>query len=101
MDQLLVDHRDIVVFGTVSNQSCFYDRFEHVVLLSAPVEILLERVGRRTNNPHGRARTAGRDRTSPGLRRADASSRAKLELDGRRQPGDLADIIEKLGALVP
>lgn len=54
MDQLLVDHRDIVVSGTVSNQGHFYDRFEHVVLLSDPVEVLLDRVATRSNDPYGR-----------------------------------------------
>jgi shikimate kinase len=101
MDQLLVDHRDIVVAGTVSNQGCFYDRFEHVVLLSAPVEVLLDRVGTRTNNPYGRepeqrAEIVGYVATvEPLLRRT-----ATLELDARRQPTELADIIESLVAPV-
>ena len=102
MDQLLVDHRDIVVSGTVSNQGCFYDRFEHVVLFSAPVAVLLERVGTRTNNPYGGepAQRAEIVRyaaaVEPLLRRG-----ATLELDGRRPPAELADIIERLAALVP
>ena len=37
MDALLAEHPDVVVSGTVSNQGRFYDRFEHVVLLSAPL----------------------------------------------------------------
>jgi shikimate kinase len=99
MDQLLADHRDIVVAGTVSNQVRFYDRFEHVVLLRAPDETLLDRVGMRTNNPYGRepdqrAETVGYTATvEPLLRRG-----ATLELDGRRRPRDLADIIESLAA---
>jgi shikimate kinase len=102
MDQLLADHRDIVVAGTVSNQGRFYDRFAHVVLLSAPVEVLLDRVGTRTNNPYGRepgqrAEIVGYVATvEPMLRRG-----ATLELDGRRQPAELADIIESLVAPAP
>jgi shikimate kinase len=102
MDRLLLDHRDIVVAGTVSNQVRFYDRFEHVVLLSAPVEVLLDRVGTRTNNPYGRepgqrAEIVGYVATvEPMLRRG-----ATLELDGRRQPAELADIIESLVAPAP
>ena len=102
MDQLLADHRDIVVSGTVSNQGSFYDRFEHVVLLSAPVEVLLERVGARTNNPYGREPDQRAEiiryvaTVEPLLRRG-----VTLELDGRTQPAELADIIERLVAPVP
>jgi shikimate kinase len=102
MDQLLADHRDIVVSGTVSNQGSFYDRFEHVVLLSAPVEVLLERVSRRTTNPYGREPDQRAEivryvaAVEPLIRRG-----ATLELDGRSQPTALADIIEGLVALVP
>jgi shikimate kinase len=53
MDRLLASHRDVVVSGTVENQGRFYDRFEHVVLLSAPLHVLVERVSTRTNNPYG------------------------------------------------
>ena len=101
MDQLLADHRDIVVSGTVSNQGSFYDRFEHVVLLSAPVEVLLERVGARTNNPYGREPDQRAEiiryvaTVEPLLRRG-----VTLELDGRTQPAELADIIERLVAPV-
>jgi shikimate kinase len=102
MDQLLADHREIVVSGTVANQGRFYDRFEHVVLLSAPVEVLLERVGTRLNNPYGREPEQRAEIVAhvadvePLLRRG-----ATLELDGRRRPDELADIIERLVALVP
>ena len=102
MDQLLADHRDIVVSGTVSNQGSFYDRFEHVVLLSAPVQVLLGRVGTRTNNPYGREPEQRAEiiryvaTVEPLLRRG-----ATLELDGRGQPEELADIIERLVARVP
>jgi AAA domain len=55
MARLLADHPEVVVSGTVSNHGRFYDRFEHVVLLSAPVDVLLERCRRRTNNPYGKS----------------------------------------------
>ncbi len=35
MHQLLASNLNVVVSGTVENQGRFYDRFEHVVLLSA------------------------------------------------------------------
>jgi shikimate kinase len=45
----------LFVSGTVSNQGRFYDRFDAVVLLSAPPEVLLERIGSRTTNPFGKS----------------------------------------------
>ena len=53
MAQLLAGQVDVVVSGTVENQVRFYDRFEHVVLLSAPLQVLQQRVLGRTNNPYG------------------------------------------------
>ena len=41
--------------GTVSNQGRLYDRFDAVVLLSAPAEVLLERIDSRTANPFGKS----------------------------------------------
>jgi shikimate kinase len=87
----------VVVSGTVENQRHFYDQFEHVVLLSAPVDQLLKRVGRRTNNPYGKTADQQADiaryveRVEPLLRRGST-----LELDGRRPVGELADVIEDL-----
>lgn len=97
MDRLLAEHRDLVVSGTVENQGRFYDRFEHVVLLSAPLPVLLDRVGRRTNNPYGRtaeqrAEIAGYVETVEPLLRQGAT----LELDGRMPVAHLADVVETL-----
>ena len=97
MNELLSGNRNLVVSGTVENQGRFYDRFEHVVLLSAPLQVLIERVSSRTNNPYGkgceqRAEIARYvDTVEPLLRRG-----ATLELDGRRPVSELADIIEEL-----
>lgn len=97
MDEFLAGHHDAVISGTVDNQGRFYDRFEHVVLLSAPVEVLLERVRSRTTNPYGRTHTQQEeirryvDEVEPLLRRG-----ASVELDGRRPVGELADAVELL-----
>ena len=97
MTALLAEHRDVVVSGTVSNQGRFYDRFEHVVLLSAPVEVLLERCRRRTDNPYGRSPEQQEEirryaaEVEPLLRRG-----ATLELDGRLPVSRLADLMEGL-----
>src|SRR3954470_2750625 len=45
----------LYVSGTVSNQGRFYDRFDAVVLLSAPENVLLERIRTRTTNPFGKS----------------------------------------------
>ena len=102
MQHLLASSSDVVVSGTVENQGRFYDRFEHVVLLSAPLRVLVERVSSRTNNPYGKtpeqraeiARYVGT--VEPVLRR-----RATLELDGQRPPSELADVIEDLVTRTP
>jgi shikimate kinase len=48
------DGRSLFVAGRVKNQSKFYDRFDAVVLLTAPAEVILDRVARRTTNGYGR-----------------------------------------------
>jgi len=97
MDRLLAGHQDIVVFGTVENQVHFYDRFEHIVLLSAPLKVLMQRLRDRTNNPYGKS-TAERaeiaryvETIEPLLRRG-----ATVELDGQRPVVELADAVERL-----
>ena len=44
----------LYVSGTVSNQGRFYSRFDAVVLLSAPPDVLLTRIENRTTNPFGK-----------------------------------------------
>ena len=87
----------VVVSGTVENQTAFYAAFRHVVLLSAPLPVLLERVQTRLNNPYGRTdeqqneiRTYVRD-VEPLLRAA-----ATVELDAQMPVTALADAIEAL-----
>ncbi|HEY7756086.1 MAG TPA: AAA family ATPase [Actinomycetota bacterium] len=49
------DGRSLFVQGCVRNQSKFYDRFNAVVLLSAPPDVILDRIARRTTNSYGKA----------------------------------------------
>jgi hypothetical protein len=44
----------LFVQGTTRNQVVFYPRFHHIVLLSAPAEVLTERLATRTTNPYGK-----------------------------------------------
>ena len=72
----------LFVSGTASNQGTFYRQFDHVVLLSAPRPVIVERLATRTNNPYGKhadelARVLGHIETvEPLLRRG-----ATLEVD--------------------
>ncbi len=98
MDMLLAQYADVIVSGTVENQGRFYDRFEHVVLLSAPATVILDRVRRRNNNPYGKTADQ-QDEILKYLRTVEPLLRrgATLELDGRRPVTKLADVIEGLG----
>lgn len=40
--------------GCAKNMGKFLPQFDHIVLLSAPVEIIVERLSTRTNNPYGK-----------------------------------------------
>lgn len=97
MSELLDREPDVVVAGTVDNQGDFYDRFDHVVLLSAPLDILIERVSSRTTNPYGQtadeqAEIAQYVQTvEPLLRRT-----ATIELDGQASVNELAGAVEYL-----
>jgi adenylate kinase family enzyme len=65
----LLDTEDadiLFVAGCEENQVRFHRRFDHILLLSTPLETLLERLATRTANPYGRRRRsgAGSSRTS-------------------------------------
>ncbi len=97
MAALLAGRAEVVVSGTVANQGRFYDRFDHVVLLSAPLGVLLDRVAVRSINPYGKTAEHRAEieryvrEVEPLLRRG-----ATVELDGRRPVAELADIVEQL-----
>ena len=94
---LLTEHRELFVSGTVENQAKFYEDFEHIVLLTAPTEVLIARVTARTNNPYGRSPAQQADirryvdDVEPLLRAS-----ATIVLDGERSVLDLADELERL-----
>jgi len=97
MHKLLEREGSVVVSGTVENQVKFYGYFDHVVLLSAPLQTLLERVTARKSNPYG-TRMEDREEigryfaaVEPLLRRG-----ATLELDGRADPDSLVSAVESL-----
>ena len=48
------DAEVLFVSGCASNMRQFYPQFDHVILLSAPADVLVERLATRTNNPYGK-----------------------------------------------
>ncbi|MEW1952012.1 AAA family ATPase [Terrabacter sp. NPDC080008] len=96
MSALLGEHDTIAVSGTAQNQGHFYDRFEHVIYLHVPLQVLLDRVRSRTNNPYGKTADQTADITTyvaeiePLIRRT-----ATLELDGLLPVRDLTDRVEQ------
>ncbi|RZS32271.1 shikimate kinase [Herbihabitans rhizosphaerae] len=100
IDALLTGHErsgePLFVAGTVWNQSVFYPRFAEIVLLTAPLEIMLERVAAR-ENPFGRtaeqraAIAADTAEVEPLLREF-----ATVEIDTR---APLHEVVDRLAAL--
>lgn len=97
MGALLGESTEVVVSGTVENQGEFYDRFDHVVLLSAPIAVLLDRVRRRTTNPYGSTAAHQEEITSnqasvePRLR-----ATATVEIDATQPLEYVVDRVEEL-----
>jgi adenylate kinase family enzyme len=56
MDALLAQHVSgwLFVAGCASNQGLFYDRFDAVVLLSVPRDVMLQRIATRSTNRFGK-----------------------------------------------
>lgn len=94
--KLLDGHRAgwLFVSGCVANQGAFYDRFDAVVLLSAPVEVLLARVADRENpfgsHPDARAKIAGDLAEFEPLLRAGADH----EIDATASVSDVVAALE-------
>jgi hypothetical protein len=85
------DDRDLIVAGTSQNQGKFYPYFNDIVLLSAPVEVIMDRLNRRASNPYGttprtQARVLEHIETVEPLLRAGAGH----EIDTNRP---LADVV--------
>ena len=76
------DAEVLFVSGAVRNQTKFYPQFDHVVLLTAPVGVITERLAVRTNNPYGKSQAelaevlALKETVEPALTRG-----ADLEID--------------------
>lgn len=96
---LLDGHDDGALFiaGCVPNQARFYPRFDAIVLLSAPLDVILERVGGRDTNDYGK--TYGeRDLIANDLETVEPLLRAgaTAEIDTRAPLGEVVDALERI-----
>jgi dephospho-CoA kinase len=93
IDALITEHEHpdepLFIAGTVPNQSKFYPRFDQIVLLSAPLEVMLERIAHRDTNPFGKT-TEERDRIAADTAQIEPllRSSATLEIDTRKPLAD-------------
>jgi thymidylate kinase len=92
------DGRSLFVSGTVANQGAFYDRFDAVVLLSAPAEVILERIEARTSNGFGKS-PGERARVLADLAEVEPLLRAgcTVEIDAARPLDEVAAALAALG----
>jgi shikimate kinase len=102
MATLLADEPEGLLFvaGCAGNQGRFYDRFEAVVLLSVPLDVLLERLATRDTNPFGKS-PAERERILRDLTEVEPLLRrtATAEIDTDRPLTEVVDAIEELARL--
>jgi dephospho-CoA kinase len=101
IDALLREHSHGTLFvsGTVANQGRFYSRFDAVVLLSAPLDVILERVATRESNPYGWTE-AEREKIAQDLAAYETPLRAgaTAEIDTRRPLAHVVDELERIAA---
>jgi dephospho-CoA kinase len=97
--ELLDENGDGVLFvsGCVANQGRFYPRFDAVVLLSAPADVILERVQARDTNDFGKTE-AERRRILADLAAVEPLLRAgaTAEIDTRAPLAEVADALERI-----
>ena len=98
--QALLSREDASILflsGCAPNQGKFYPQFDHVILLTAPAELLVERLASRTDNPYGKhpdevARVLHlRETVEPLLRRG-----AEIEIDTSAPLDDVVESILRL-----
>jgi dephospho-CoA kinase len=99
IEALLAQHSAGALFiaGCVPNQGTFYPRFDAIVLLSAPVDVLLERVTLRSTNDYGK-REDERVLMLDDVRSVEPllRARATAEIDTRRPLAEVADQLEAI-----
>jgi dephospho-CoA kinase len=87
----------LFVSGTVANQGKFYPRFDAVVLLHAPTDVILQRVAARDTNDFGKS-DAERERILQDLATVEPLLRAGASdaIDTRRPLHEVVDELERI-----
>ena len=100
VEALLSDDAPGVLFfaGCEENMARFLPRFHHVVLLTAPVDVVLERLATRTDNPFGKT-AEERHRVLEDLEHIEPRLRAVADHEVQTT-GPLADVVAEVLALV-
>jgi dephospho-CoA kinase len=103
IDELLAKRDDGVLFvsGCVPNQGKFYPRFDAVVLLSAPADVILDRVATRDTNEFGK-NNVERDFILQDLAAVEPLLRAgaTAEIDTRAPLDEVVDELERVAGRV-
>jgi dephospho-CoA kinase len=103
MEALLGEHDGGALFisGCVANQGKFYPRFDAVVLLSAPADVILGRMAVRDTNDFGKT-DAQRDQIVDDMASVEPLLRAgaTVEIDTRVQLDDVVDELERIAGTV-
>ena len=91
----------LFISGCVSNQGRFYPRFDAVVLLTAPANVILERVASRESNAFGK-RGAELDRILDDLAKCESLLRAgaTAEIDTRASLDEVVEALESIADTV-
>ena len=99
MEALLDEHDEGVLFisGCADNHGTFYPRFDAVRLLSAPAEVILERIANRESNEFGKD-AAERDLILHDLAAFEPLLRAgaTAEIDTRAPLEEVVDALERI-----
>ncbi len=100
MSDLLRSHGSgsLFVAGCKTNQGRFYAEFDHVALLSAPVDLLFARIAERKDNPYGKA-SAEREMILRHVAGVEPLLRASatIEIDASAPLEDVVNQLEELG----
>ena len=103
INSLLSGHDDGALFvsGCVPNQGKFYPRFDAVVLLSAPADVILARVAARETNDYGKT-AAQRELIAEDLANVEPLLRAgaTAEIDTQAPLEDVVDALERIAGSV-
>ena len=88
----------LYVSGAVTNQGRFYHDFDEVVLLSAPLDVLLDRIERRTTSEFGKT-SEERHRIISDVAEFEPRMRATCthELDAEQRVDDIVAELIRIG----